>query len=987
VVAKPSIELDPLDVQRTRSSVLQRMFGVAAAPVRINRFVIESTAGQGAMGRVYVARDPELERRVALKMITLETHEADLEVRSRKLQEEAQAMARLTHPNVVEVYAVGRVDAGVYIAMEYVSGETLAAWSARGPYSFAEAWPKLRAAGRGLAAAHAAGIVHRDFKPSNVLLGQAATVKVADFGLATQESAMRTDRASGGQVTESGASGAAGTPRYLAPEVWAGERASPQSDQYAYCLVARDSLDPGRTPAQVQQAIERGLCEAPADRFASMNELLDALEPDERSLRWPWVAGAGALAAAVWVLMPRTEVADCADVAADLEGAWDPTTESAIESAIVGSEVAYAAGLWPGLRGQLERYAEGWVAARTATCQEIAEEGASPERDRAAACLANRLRALSAVTETLVEADAEVLARTAQLMSGLPPIDVCRQSNVAMDAVAIPKDPQVAAAVEEVRVELARASAMRQAGRYRQARDVAERALQAATEIGFAPVMSEAKHVVGLARDSDGDHEGAARLLERAHTEALAQGQDILALSTAIDLVFVVGDRLGQPEAAEKWQRFAEAYLERTDRQHTRAGAELLSHVGLIAFRSGDFAKAQRIHTEVLAVRSEMYPPGHLKLAETHTNLGLALARTGAGQASHHHERALEIIDQALGTEHPRYADELENLAILQSQQGEYVAARASLERALEIQIAVVGPRHSKVANVRDSIGLAYLDAGDYPHALEFMREALEIRREVQGDEDPGVAATTLNLGVIEHFAGEHETALQRLETAERLLRTAHGDEHPYVGLALHNQGLALRSLGRFEPAYARLEVALRVIEAANGRENIAYAAALDDYGTTYTDAGRPDLALEHQRTALAIFERLDAGPISLSLVHTHVGSSLEKLGRYEDALESYAKGTEASAELEETQPQRAYLQVRIAATRLARGEHAQAVEAAFRAVRTGDAMAVDQRAEAHVVLAKALCASGGDRDRALEAITAAEALEADVTQARAACR
>jgi len=278
----------------------------APAPTTIGRYTIIDVIGQGAMGTVYLARDPQLDREVALKVVRADRH-AHAGLQSR-LAREARAMAQVRHPNVVTVYDAGELDDGVFLAMELVTGETLAAWLAAKPRTWREIIEMFVAAGRGLSAAHAVGIVHRDFKPENVLVDRTGRASVTDFGVAAVradaalDDAAPTDAASTNDaVTRTGT--LLGTPRYMAPEQLRGERADARADQFGFAVALYESLygappfrgatvgelarsitnnvppapAGSRAPASVRRALLRALAPDPARRFASIDALVDAL--------------------------------------------------------------------------------------------------------------------------------------------------------------------------------------------------------------------------------------------------------------------------------------------------------------------------------------------------------------------------------------------------------------------------------------------------------------------------------------------------------------------------------------------------------------------------------------------------------------------------------------------------------------------------------------------------------------------------------------
>ena len=280
---------------------------VLAPGTQVARYVVEEPVGAGAMSTVYAAHDPELDRRVALKLLRPGPDGGDL--RSR-LYREAKAMARLAHPNVITVYDVGVYGAQLFVAMELVRGSTLRGWLAATPRAWRDVVARFAQAGRGLACAHTAGLVHRDFKPDNVLVGDDGRVRVTDFGLARATtfdddapipSSIGTDLVT--TITQTGA--LVGTPAYMAPEQLRGEPTDARADMFGFCVALYEALYHERpfaghdvrglrsatstgvmppppagstVPAKVRDALLPGLRPRPEDRYATMEALLDALE-------------------------------------------------------------------------------------------------------------------------------------------------------------------------------------------------------------------------------------------------------------------------------------------------------------------------------------------------------------------------------------------------------------------------------------------------------------------------------------------------------------------------------------------------------------------------------------------------------------------------------------------------------------------------------------------------------------------------------------
>src|SRR5262249_33063129 len=294
----------------------------------LGRYTVLGQLGRGAMGIVYSAHDPELDRKVALKLIRPEaSDQLGLEKGRARLMREAQAMARLAHPNVVAVYDVGTLHDQVFVAMEYVAGDTLTGWLKRKVRSWREVVDLFRQAGRGLAAAHAAGLGHRDFKPGNVLVDRTRPAHVVDFGLAraaerpqeaaapsvavlTETEVESTSSVLAAPLTRSGT--IMGTPAYMAPEQLLARPTDRRTDQFSFCVALYEALydqrpfggdtiarliaevvhgkvkappPSSRVPSWIHRVLLRGLQPRQENRYASMDALLADLERDPARAR------------------------------------------------------------------------------------------------------------------------------------------------------------------------------------------------------------------------------------------------------------------------------------------------------------------------------------------------------------------------------------------------------------------------------------------------------------------------------------------------------------------------------------------------------------------------------------------------------------------------------------------------------------------------------------------------------------------------------
>jgi serine/threonine protein kinase len=243
----------------TPGNSLEQPAPTLARGTAVGRYLVLDPLGAGGMGVVYAAYDPELDRKIAIKLLAPSVAHGSSSSEGQRLQREARALARLSHPNVVAVYDVGIASAQVFVAMELVEGQTLGAWLSAEPRTWQQVVRCFVDAGRGLAAAHAVGLVHRDFKPDNVLVGRDGKVRVSDFGLARATQPMPGEGPSQQEGTASASSvpghegrsgpqdgsltGArAGTPRYMAPEQWLGAATGPWTDQFSFCVALWEAL-------------------------------------------------------------------------------------------------------------------------------------------------------------------------------------------------------------------------------------------------------------------------------------------------------------------------------------------------------------------------------------------------------------------------------------------------------------------------------------------------------------------------------------------------------------------------------------------------------------------------------------------------------------------------------------------------------------------------------------------------------------------------
>jgi eukaryotic-like serine/threonine-protein kinase len=600
---------DPAGMALARARVAGALFGTTAA---LGRFHVLEQLGRGGMGVVYAAYDPELDRRVALKMVNVPSGGRDIAVA------EAKALARLSHPNVVPVFDVGVVEDHVYIVMELVRGSTLREWvKSKRPRDILAAY---RQAGEALAAAHASGLVHRDFKPDNAIMGSDGRVRVVDFGLACEATAPD------GEPRRT-----AGTPRYMAPEQ-AGGAVTPAADQYSFSVSLAEALggEGAPLPRWIDAIVQRGRATDPAQRFASMAELLRALGRDPARIwrRRAVVAGlAVATVAAFFVGRTRTgeEAEVCGGGDRELAASWEPAARDQ-QLARIAAASPYGRELAPQLADDIARYRTRWITGYRAACL-TQRRGLQSEAllDRRMVCLERGRSALAAVAEIASTADAKALPDIARALAALPEPDACADLTVLASA-APPPPPAVAPRLVPLRRELERARVQLAAGRSSAAQDIAHGVTAELRAIGYPPLLAESLLVEGDARRRNpgaANREAGIGLLREATMTALTGHVDAVAIEAWARRAWLDGID-NKPDALGGFE-VVDAIARRTSAAKF-ARALLLNNVGSIEFERGRRDEARAAFGRALEVAREVTGPGAVELVAVRRNLARATA-------------------------------------------------------------------------------------------------------------------------------------------------------------------------------------------------------------------------------------------------------------------------------------------------------------------------------------------------------------------------
>jgi tetratricopeptide (TPR) repeat protein len=702
---------------------------------RIGRYVVLERLGTGAMGVVLAAYDPALDRRVAIKLIHDPGVPGSPNVH-RKLRE-AQTLARLSHPNVVAVHDVGEIEDSsvVFIAMEYIAGCTLKRWLEE-PRSVGEIVGVFLQAGRGLAAAHAAAVIHRDFKPANVMIGDdphgVGRVRVMDFGLARAQLTDPTHVSDG--YSQAGTRATAGTPAYMAPEQHLERTVGPAADQFAFCVALHEALvgsrpfvgespaeiaysvthdapapAPRTVPENVRRVLERGLAREPEQRFPSMEALLRELARDPRRARRRWLGASGAVLAFSGVLLAlRDPDATCERLADEFDEVWAPQHRGELRSAITA---AANADVSTRTIEELDRFAAGWRAQRSAACIDARRGTTEPELvDRRNACLEHARQQFGAIVETLAHDAAE---QTFEVLGILPSLRDCADGKVLRLVAPTPADPETRAEVLRVRGLLARVVTLELAGRLDDAQQMLARAELDGAELGDEALLAEIELARGRVLVLEGDFEHAAQVLAAAVWTALRSRHEAVAIRAAMSLVYVTGDHLRDTAAAELWFALAQSLLVAADAADSPLWGDLWSVRGAMLLR------AHR-HDE-------------------------------ARDAS---ERAVEIGRR---TQNPRLVSlALQYIALSQRELKQFDRSNETATEAIGVLRDAFGEGHPMIGMLQGVIGANFLALDEPERAASAMREGLDSLELTLPATHFKVVETRWNLCLCSQFAGRH---------------------------------------------------------------------------------------------------------------------------------------------------------------------------------------------------------------------------------------
>lgn len=888
-------EANDLDGQLHLAQLQQKLAGTPAEPVTFRQWDVERRLGHGGMGAVYLAKNRQLDRRVALKVLTRRS-DADPSVREAQLVREARALATVHHRNVVQVHQVDTSAEPTVIEMEYIDGPTLRSWQV------GRAWREVveayAGAGDGLAALHHANLIHRDVKPDNLLRGSDGHVKVADLGLAvttpgahSAKSAALHDIAAGGSF--------AGTPDYMAPEMIAQSLADEASDQFGLAAslfealygvlpfrgdtpedlatafrAGRPSLPPDapRRPRWLREALERALAFNPDRRYPTVAKFTEALRSGlGRRRRWLL----GALLTAVFTVPPVVAWSakppppdPCASAGEPFTSLWTPAARAHLEQQAVAP---------PQLARSLERLSstlDGRITALADTRGRLcaAERSLDPydpstvEFDlnaRQHACLEHTRRNIAALVARLPDAGGPLAAggyaEATLMVEALPACDNRQQfSQWPLPMPGRDHDADLAAT-------LAHAAALEAAGQHDQAEQFARIVAESSRgqhPLRRAEALYRLGHILGRQRRTG----AAITALDEARNLAFAMGYDeLLCQAVAFQAKVSANVQLDAATSARELG-LAEACLQRTGTRSLLLRADLLEARGLLALAAGDPNAAIRWHREALQLRQDDLGDEHLNTTKSLLNLANAL--TAAGQHAEARQRfheALESRERMFGPDHVEVAHILFDL-------GNFLAAvdpgqaPPVLERAAAIYQRTPTALHAARAKIHLRLAIPHLESVPVPApnleaATMHIQQAHALLEEDQtlGPNHPTRASLLQAEGLLALRRGDFRNARQAYARATGLLRR-HDPLSPEIVLSI---------LMEIEPAYGLADYSSIAHHALN--EGPALIAELKTRGMLAWYIGdslirqsMPEDAAPYLQIALdAYAEQSDAGSVA----------------------------------------------------------------------------------------------------------------------------
>lgn len=859
--------------------------GILQPGATVGRYTVLNRLGSGGMGIVYAAFDPELDRRVALKVMHPRSKSRSDGSHKSRLLREAQAMAKLAHPNVITVHDVGMFAERVFVAMEFVDGFTLREWLEGETHDWSAIVDAFVCAGRGLAAAHAANLIHRDFKPDNVLMGRDGRVLVTDFGLARRANSrvLTSDFPAGVTEAPSGEldteivltrTGALlGTPAYMSPEQHRGVEVGPLTDQFSFCVALYEALygerpfagntitslalnviegdvrpppRDHRVPDWLRKVILRGLEPEPMNRFPSMDALLAELQRDPPQRRTPWLtaliaAGVGsALLVIAYVNQPPPK--SLCDDQPHIRDIWTEARKQSIRTAFSTTNRPYVEATYRSTVDHLDELAKTWDELFQQRCSV-----AKPNRpDPGLTCLDEQRDSLSALITALETGSENAVDHAVLAVQQHPSPDRCRTENVA---------PAPTRRRADLLTKLHRAEALSAVGDHQKASDFLDDAPELLAASDAPQLKARALTILATAHQALGhDVEAVRHRFEQALFVAARSGSARLEALGWQHLIEHIGLYQHEIDEARALIVASEAALARVD-QDPALQASLMLTMGDLSYAEGrPLIALEHFERANKALRS-LSNVADLKLAKSSHAVGLALAGSGRFlEAIERHKAGLVQREQLLGAQHPLVGNSLVYLASSQIGAQRVEDAESTLVRArmlLDPDGTLVSSSETlRPAQVRSIAIMLQLQGHiartkrDFTTAAKLYSDAASLLERNLEPNSIDLGYALVNAGLALSDQGHSAEAVQPLHRALVILTTKLDEFHPDLGVAHLNLANALWAIGDSKRAKHHYQNCLAIWEHSLDTDHPLLAYPLSGWGRTALELELIDEAL-----------------------------------------------------------------------------------------------------------------------------------------------
>ncbi len=903
---------------------LNELSRVELAPgTRVGRYLLIKQLGRGGMGVVYSAYDPELGRQVAIKLLRV-----DGSRRGRnhmRMRREAQALAQLSHPNVVAIHDVGNVvrDVGhsFFIAMELVEGKSLIDWLKEGEKKpVAEVVRVFLEAGRGLAAAHEAGIVHRDFKPANVVISADGRVKVLDFGLARgmlepptslsqtldeelECTPISLESSGRGELllhSLTMAGSVTGTPAYVSPEQYLGEAADARSDQYSFCValyqalhgqlpytgddleslrskIVAGELPPlsslGRVPPWLHAVVLRGMSVDSDARYPSMTALLQALENDPAHRRRQWLlAGSAAAAMMLLPLLPFL-VGDSLFAGSDtvcpapserVSEVWNSNIAGAIDEAFSATGVIDAGDLSQRVHDYLGQYIGEWQRAYMDACEatHVHHVQSATLLDKRMLCLSRRLNAMDALTTVLIdESNAHSISQAPAAVLLLPPIAECSDEELLLRVETMPRDDKDAARVDEYERQIDRILALGDGDHMAKALALAEELIPKIRLLECASLLARALYVYGRLQSWLGQYAEAEVTLTEAVIAAAEAEDDQLVAKGQLLLVDTIGAKQRDLRRAGLLLKLAEAAVLRAGDGDDLRSTWLLQACA-VAGHQQRHRRALEFCRGSMELASRQYGAASVAAGTSGFNLGLRYMELGQYRnALDEMDHAVDLLTHRLGPRSRQVLMARINRLKVLAEWGRWRTLAREYDEVTELTARTLGPEHAFVEAMLVFTGDFALRQGRAEQAIQLFERALAL----------DIAGTYRRQRIHTRMAralantGAHEAADVRLERAAALSDGPDAEQ-------LYVHGLLSARRGQWAQATAALSETLAMLEHTAGHSSASLVRVLVDLARVRWSSAAARKSAEG---------RAESGPAASAIVEA--GVLLERAQRIVD--------------------------------------------------------------------------------------------------------